>query len=314
MSDFVSTLEGIHERAWADIKPLLNFTGEYITDAVEAWTGFINTHKNATMSKKERMFFKNGKQDISASISDAVASANAKIEEILAAAKANMEAAQAAWTTKHAEYDIQGKIDELRKNAQMTIQSFLGGLQSHKSARMSKSHTPSHNKTAVVDWMSEFQAKADEYKAEFEAKIDELTSSFEAKKADLSSKLSHSARRLNALDLSHNKTAVADWMSEIEAKAAEYKADFEAKIDELTSSFEAKKADLSSKLSHSRRLSTTKGDLDFSAYMDQWTSAWNKKTDFDLQGKIEELRAAWEARVADWEAKHAEIVAKHTKA
>jgi hypothetical protein len=255
VSDFVSTLEGIHERAWADIKPLLNFTGEYITDAVEAWTGFINTHKNATMSKKERMFFKNGKQDISASISEAVTSANAKIEEILAAAQASMEAAQAAWTTKHAEYDIQAKIEELRKNAQMTIQSFLGGFQSHKSAKMFKSYTPSHNKTVAADWMSEFQAKADEYKAEFEAKIDELTSSFEAKKAD--------------------------W---------------------------------SSKFSHSRRLSTTKGEFDFAAYMDQWTSAWNKKTDFDLQGKIEELRAAWEARVADWEAKHAEIVAKYTKA
>lgn len=200
LGDFIERMEAIHAEAKANLAPLVNITGEYIIDALEA---FQNLTEAAVASKKARSMMKGAKVDWASRVDEIVAAATEKADAILANAEAKMDSVSASWEGKHAEYDVEGKIEELRVTFEETMATFLGAFKHTKTGRRLAGMSKNHG------------AAFEEAKAEIESAIDGWAPTWEKKS------FTHSWAPLPEVDFAGHLEAKS---AELEAKLADAKA------------------------------------------------------------------------------------------
>ncbi|KAI8103006.1 hypothetical protein M9434_005794 [Picochlorum sp. BPE23] len=194
--EFIERMEAIHAEAKANLAPLVNITGEYIIDALEA---FQNLTEAAVASKKARSMMKGAKVDWASRVEEIIAAANEKADAILATAEAKMDSVSAAWEGKHAEYDVKAKIEELRVSFEETMATFLGAFKHTKTGRrlsgMFKNHTMAFEETkaniqSMIDgWTPTWEKKSFTHSWAPLPEFD-FAGHLESKSAELEAKLS----------------------------------------------------------------------------------------------------------------------------
>lgn len=211
LGDFIDRMEAIHAEAKANLAPLVNITGEYIIDALEA---FKNLTEAAVSSKKARYMVKDAQVDWAAKIDEIVSAANAKADAILANAESKMTSLSTSWEGKHARYNVEASIEELKVSFQDTMDEFLGYFKHSKTGRrlagLAKNHTMTFEdakadiESLISSWTPVWDKKSPfthsgspSLKFDFAGHGDTKKADLDAKKAEISAKFADAKAKLN---------------------------------------------------------------------------------------------------------------------